>query len=63
MHSKSTIRLIVFMFAVITALCMMLIHSNDMAEQEIQRGHYCERVKDYKESNGQYGWPPYKGEC
>lgn len=63
MHSKSTIRLIVLMFAVITVLCMMLIHSNDMAEQEIQRDHYCERVQDYKESNGQYGWPPYKGEC
>lgn len=28
-----------------------------------QQSMYCEMVETYKKTNGQYGWPPYKGEC
>lgn len=35
----------------------------DSREAEIQRQNYCDRVQDWKDSNGQYGWPPFDGEC
>lgn len=33
--------------------------STEKSEQE----HYCEMVEIHQDSNGQYGWPPFKGEC
>lgn len=35
----------------------------DNREEEIQRQHYCEMVHIHKDSGGQYGWPPFDGEC
>ena len=44
-------------------LIMGLIGNEDMKEQERIEKRYCEMVEMYKESNGDTGWPPYKGEC
>ena len=35
----------------------------DSREEEIQRQNYCDRVQDWKDSGGEYGWPPFDGEC
>ena len=35
----------------------------DLEDAERQRAHYCEMVDVYHESGGDYGWPPYNGEC
>ena len=33
---------------------------NDAVQQE---SLYCEMVAAWHESNGEFGWPPYNGEC
>jgi len=40
-----------------------LIGSMDRADAEQQQDHYCEMVQLWEETNGDAGWPPYKGEC
>ena len=35
---------------------------NDIDEAAEDDAAYCGMVKDYKDSNGQHGWPAYKGE-
>ena len=35
----------------------------DLEEAERQRAHYCEMVDLYHETDGEYGWPPYNGNC
>ncbi len=39
------------------------IGSMDRAEAERQADQYCEMVDIWHKSNGNAGWPPYKGEC
>lgn len=34
----------------------------DRQESDIQRKHYCEMFKIYKQSGGEYGWPAFNGE-
>ena len=33
---------------------------NDAVEAQ---SHYCEMVAAWHDSKGQYGWPPFNGEC
>jgi len=35
----------------------------DQELEEDNDTHYCEMVKLFKETKGESGWPPYKGEC
>jgi len=35
----------------------------DLMEAERQAEQYCKMVDIYHESGGEYGWPPYDGEC
>lgn len=35
----------------------------EQAEEQAQHDLYCEMVQIHKDSNGQYGWPAYDGEC
>ena len=35
----------------------------DLEDAERQREQYCDMVDVYHESGGDYGWPPYNGEC
>lgn len=47
--------------AAIAALA--LIGNMEREDQIAEREHYCEMVDLHHESGGEYGWPPYKGEC
>ena len=45
-------------------LAMLSIVGNMEAEDRKQeRQRYCEMLELWNETDGQYGWPPYKGEC
>lgn len=35
----------------------------DQEEAEAQSQEYCQMVELWHESDGENGWPPYKGEC
>lgn len=36
---------------------------SDQSEAEHQQREYCQMVELWHESDGENGWPPYKGEC
>lgn len=40
-----------------------IIGSADRAEAERQQDQYCEMIELWEQTNGDAGWPPYKGEC
>ena len=45
-------------------LAMLSIVGNMEAEDRKQeRQRYCEMLELWNETDGQYGWPRYKGEC
>ena len=45
-------------------LAMLSIVGNMNAEDKRQeRERYCQMLELWNETDGQYGWPPYKGEC
>ena len=35
----------------------------DAEEEQRQQDRYCEMVELYEETNGDAGWPAYKGKC
>lgn len=39
------------------------IGSEDRKHAEAMQSQYCSMVEAWHESGGQYGWPPYQGEC
>ena len=45
-------------------LAMLSIVGNMNAEDKRQeRERYCEMLDIWNETDGEYGWPPYKGDC
>jgi len=42
---------------------MAVIGNMEAEDRETARQHYCEMLEIWEETDGQYGWPPYKGEC
>ena len=45
-------------------LAMLSIVGNMEAEDKRQeRERYCQMLGIWNETDGQYGWPPYKGDC
>jgi len=45
-------------------LAMLSIVGNMNAEDKRQeRERYCQMLELWNETDGQYGWPPYKGDC
>ena len=54
----------VLMGAVVAAcLAGLYVTSGDQSEAERQAALYCEMVEIWDQTDGEYGWPPYKGEC
>lgn len=50
----------------ISAICLIAVLFGPTSadnELEMKQSHYCEMLQIHKDSNGQYGWPPYNGEC
>jgi len=45
-------------------LAMLSIVGNMNAEDKRQeRERYCQMLELWNETGGEYGWPPYKGDC
>ena len=45
-------------------LAMLSIVGNMEAEDRRQeRDRYCQMLDIWNETDGEYGWPPYKGDC
>lgn len=42
------------------AIIIALLVSGQINKNETENDQYCDRVSDYIESNGEYGWPDYK---
>ena len=53
------------LMAAIVAACLagLYVTGGDQSEAERQADLYCEMVDIWHETAGEYGWPPYKGEC
>jgi len=54
------------LYALGAALFLAMLSSvgNMEAEDRKQeRERYCEMLDIWNETNGEYGWPPYKGDC
>jgi len=54
------------LYAIGTALflAMLSIVGNMEAEDRKQeRERYCQMLDIWNETDGEYGWPPYKGDC
>jgi len=49
----------------IVAVCLigLYVTAPDQSEAERQAEQYCEMVRVWHETAGEYGWPPYDGEC
>lgn len=49
------------------ALAMLALYgwigTMDRDDAKAMQSHYCSMVEAWHNSNGQHGWPPYKGEC
>ena len=54
----------ILMGAVVAAcLAGLYVTSGDQSEAERQAALYCEMVEIWDQTDGDSGWPPYKGEC
>lgn len=42
-------------------ICIALVGSGDLQEAKAEQANYCEMVSLFKKTNGEYGWPDYKG--
>lgn len=49
--------------AVFVLVLMGIAGNLDFQEEERQHAEYCEMVKLWTQTNGQHGWPAYKGAC
>ena len=54
----------IMMAGIVAALIAGLyVTGGDQSEAERHAELYCEMVDIWHETAGEYGWPPYKGEC
>ena len=54
----------ILMAMIVAALIAGLyVTGGDQSEAERQAELYCEMVQIWDQTGGEYGWPPYKGEC
>lgn len=47
----------------ILTVILGIVGKSDFSEVEHQAREYCEMVELYKQSGGENGWPPFRGEC
>lgn len=43
------------------AFILALYGCSDTHTQDAEKKHYCEMVQEFERSQGEYGWPAYKG--
>lgn len=56
-------RKVIMVLVCVIGVLGLALAGHEQSEEEIKRAHYCERVQDWKDSGGEYGWPPFDGEC
>jgi hypothetical protein len=56
-------RILLLIGLVALTIILGIAGKTDLKEVEQQHREYCEMVELYKQSDGENGWPPYKGEC
>ena len=44
-------------------VCVILLSNEDYKDAVEAQSHYCQMVAAWHDSKGQYGWPPFNGEC
>ena len=42
---------------------MILVSNEDFKDAHQAQSLYCEMVAAWHQSGGEYGWPPFEGEC
>ena len=53
----------VALIAIMLFSAVLVVNSLDKRSEAKERDLYCDMVQQFKDTNGQYGWPAYKGEC
>lgn len=53
---------LIILFGVFLLAAVVIVSTLDKRSEQNQASLYCEMVAEYKASNGEYGWPAYKGE-
>lgn len=51
------------LIAIVLLSAVLVVNSLDKRSEANERDLYCDMVQQFKDTNGQYGWPAYKGEC
>jgi hypothetical protein len=42
---------------------LSIVGNMEAEDKKAERQHYCEMLDIWNETGGEYGWPPYKGDC
>lgn len=53
---------LIVLFGVFLLAAVGIVNTLDKRPEQNQSSLYCEMVEEFKASNGQHGWPAYKGE-
>lgn len=53
---------LIILFGVFLLAAVGIVNTLDKRSEANERDLYCDMVQQFKDTNGQYGWPAYKGE-
>lgn len=56
-------RVLIILFGAFLLAAVLVANTLDKRSEANERDLYCDMVQQFKDTNGQYGWPAYKGEC
>ena len=56
-------RILLLVGLMILTVILGIVGKTDLSEVEQQHREYCEMVELYKQSDGENGWLPFRGEC
>jgi len=54
--------ILIVLIAVFLLGAVGIVNTLDKRSEANERDLYCDMVQQFKDTNGQYGWPAYKGE-
>jgi len=52
-----------YLFIALLATALLLAGMLDLADQLKAERQYCDMVRQWEDTHGRYGWPPYRGKC
>jgi len=53
----------ILLLAALVTLALLFLLDDGYDDQQAAHERYCDMVQIWHETSGEYGWPPYKGEC